>query len=406
MTNIFRNDLIFSLSYALDYVEREMVMVSSHHSKRVAYLAASMGRSLGYGDDELLDLASCAALHDNALSEYLHENAVDGRQPSPEDFRKNLELHCEIGERNISALTFYPSVKGAILYHHENADGSGPLGKFAEDTPVFARLIHVADTMDAKFDLGDMSQAKLDDMRIFVRQSAGSLYDSLSADAFLGCFSRPEDILLDAGSLDRRLGNELPERMISYAPDALMRLAGLFSKIIDYKSPFTCRHSSGMAEKARRMAEYYGWDEDVQAQLYLAGALHDVGKLMIRSEILEKPGRLTSEEYRSIQDHAYGSYTVLHSIRGMESISRWAYLHHEKLDGSGYPFGLKAENLGREERLLACLDIYQALREERPYKPGMAHTDAMAVLSGMAAGGQLDAGIVGDIHQCFKDEAA
>jgi HD-GYP domain-containing protein (c-di-GMP phosphodiesterase class II) len=90
----------------------------------------------------------------------------------------------------------------------------------------------------------------------------------------------------------------------------------------------------------------------------------------------------------------------------MESISRWAYLHHEKLDGSGYPFGLKAENLGREERLLACLDIYQALREERPYKPGMTHTDAMAVLSGMAAGGQLDAGIVGDIHQCFKDEAA
>jgi HD-GYP domain-containing protein (c-di-GMP phosphodiesterase class II) len=196
LTNIFRNDLIFSLSYALDYVEREMVMVSSHHSKRVAYLAASMGRSLGYGDDELLDMASCAALHDNALSEYLHENAVDGRQPSPEDFRKNLELHCEIGERNISALTFYPSVKGAILYHHENADGSG------------------------------------------------------------------------------------------------------------------------------------------------------------------------------------------------------------------YPFGLKAENPGREERLLACLDIYQALREERPYKPGMTHTYAMAVPNGMAAGGQLDAGIVGDINQCFKDEAA
>ena len=96
-----------------------------------------------------------------------------------------------------------------------------------------------------------------------------------------------------------------------------------------------------------------------------------------------------------------GTWTLLSPIGGLEEITSWASLHHEKLDGSGYPFGYKADQLGKNERLMACLDIYQALVEERPYKAGLSHGEAMTVLYKMGASGQLDMDILNDINTCF-----
>ena len=82
----------------------------------------------------------------------------------------------------------------------------------------------------------------------------------------------------------------------------------------------------------------------------------------------------------------------------------WACMHHEKLDGTGYPFGKKADELGHEERLIACLDIYQALSEERPYKKGKTHNEAIAILKSMSADGKIDESIVNDIDRHFKKD--
>lgn len=405
MTEIYRNDLIYSLSYALDFVERDVVMVSGHHSKRVAYLAATLGRESGYSGETLLNLAACGALHDNAMSEYQHKRMQEAKTLTPEHLLPDPSFHCTVGEQNISQLSFYDSVQGSILYHHENADGSGPFHKTAREVPVYARLIHIADAVDARFDLSEMTEEKFQTVHAFVRGETGKLFDPDTAAVFARRFSTADQMRLDLDALDQRLREELPEVRTAYQPQQLIRLASLFSKIIDYKSPFTCRHSSGIAEKAQRMGAFYGWDEDVQSQLYLAGAVHDVGKLMIRSDVLEKPGKLTEDEYRHVQNHAYGSYVVLHDIRGMEEISRWAYLHHEKLDGSGYPFGKTGAELNRKERLMVCLDIYQALREARPYKAGYAHGKAMAILRKMAGDGLIDRQIVEDLDVCFQDLA-
>lgn len=401
MTEIYRNDLIYSVSYALDFVEQDLVMVAPHHSKRVALLSALMGRTMGFSGEELLNLAVCGALHDNALTEYRQLRAAAGRAAEPEAFSGDLGLHCSLGEANIARLSFYPQVKEAILCHHENADGSGPFGRTAAETPAFARLIHMADSVDARFDASRMNPDKFCAARAFVRENTGSLYDAETADAFARSFSAPEELALDLDTLDRPLRVELPEVRALYSPEEVIRLADFFAKIIDYKSRFTYTHSTGLAQKAARMAAYYGWSEDMQARLYLAGALHDVGKLMVPSDILEKPGKLTAEEFEQIKEHARGSFRVLHSIRGLDEVGRWAYHHHEKLDGSGYPFGKTAAELGPQERLMACLDIYQALREDRPYRAGMSHGQAMDILISMVRGGQLDPQIVEDIGICF-----
>ncbi len=402
MTEIYRNDLIYSISYALDYVEHDLVAIAPHHSRRVAHLSALMGRTLGFATEPLLNLAACAALHDNALTEYQQLRTAAGEAPDADIFSADLGAHCRMGENNISTLSFYPLVKGAVLYHHENADGSGPFGLTAAATPIFSRLIHIADTVDSQYDLSKMDEEKFMRVRAFVDSRTGALFDPEVAGAFLESFSTPEKMALDLETLDRRLREDLPEVKGEYEPDAVIRLADFFAKIIDYKSRFTYSHSSGVAKKAASMDAYYGWSADTQAQLYLAGSLHDVGKLMVSSAILEKPGSLTDDEFKQIKEHAYGSYVVLHSIRGLEDVSRWAYDHHEKLNGMGYPFGKRAEELGEKERLLACLDIYQALREDRPYRAGMTHEGAINILRSMASSGQIDAGIVEDIDLCFQ----
>ena len=122
----------------------------------------------------------------------------------------------------------------------------------------------------------------------------------------------------------------------------------------------------------------------------MAGALHDIGKLFVDIEVLEKPGRLDEEEYKHIQSHAYETYRLLSKIEGFEDIRDWASYHHEKLNGKGYPFGLTEEEMSQEMRLLACLDIYQALTEDRPYKAGMSHGKTIGILYELAEKGDLD----------------
>ena len=177
--------------------------------------------------------------------------------------------------------------------------------------------------------------------------------------------------------------------------------ANLFAKIIDYKSEFTSRHSLGVAENAARLSTYLGDDEETVLKMYLAGALHDIGKVAIGNDILEKPGRLTDEEFSKMKNHAGYTYLILSQAEGMEDIRDWAALHHEKLDGTGYPFGKTADELNRQERIMACIDIYQALTESRPYKSGMTHEAACAILESMVQKGWIDGGITEQIRKCF-----
>ncbi len=138
--------------------------------------------------------------------------------------------------------------------------------------------------------------------------------------------------------------------------------------------------------------------------MYMAGALHDVGKLAIHNNILEKPGKLDDKEYKRMQSHAWYTYDILNGIQGMQKITSWASYHHEKLNGMGYPFGKTAEELGREERMMACLDIYQALTEPRPYKDGMSHDKVMEIMNNMVDKRELDPQITRDIDRLFGTE--
>ena len=104
-----------------------------------------------------------------------------------------------------------------------------------------------------------------------------------------------------------------------------------------------------------------------------------------------------------MKDHASATRYVLRLVKGIPDVVKWASNHHEKLNGKGYPRGLTAENLSLEERLMACVDIYQALTEQRPYKDGFSHKKAIAIMQDMADKGEIDAAIVQDMAIVMAD---
>lgn len=388
-----RTQLLTILSEVLDCVEKELIGITDHHAKRVAMCCIRMAEHAEMPQDECSALAISALLHDSALSEY-REHYHGGTATT-----EALMGHCRVGEENLSYIPGDVS-RDFVLYHHEHADGSGPFARTAEETPLGAQLIHIADQLDRHLPLGRATGAELPAMKAFIENNRGTLFAPQVCEWMTAVLT--EDFLRELSDDTITLSKlQIPDAV--YETD-LRALSGLFARVIDYKSPFTRTHSVGVAEKAEAMARYYQWDDTTAEQLYCAGALHDIGKLMVERDVLEKPGKLDQREYQHIQSHAFETHRLLSALRGMEDITRWASNHHEKLNGKGYPFGLTAQELDQKSRLLACLDIYQALTEDRPYKAGMSHAKAISILREMAEKGELDSTITEDIDRAFHTE--
>lgn len=396
--------LVSACSYALDCIEAELVHVTNRHGKRVAYISVCMAEYFGIRGDSLQDLAICALMHDNALTQYISEELQNTSQDTGLDgsLPKGLGIHCIYGEQNIRLLPFKTDVSNTILYHHEHADGTGPFHKKWTDVPLFARIIHLADMVDIIGNSDHFSSQRWQRVSEYLKQNRNALYDSDCVDAFFHLFSEKEFISLNDTSLEKRLWEKVPREKQTFDFQACRNIADFFAQIVDYKSEFTGKHSLGVASKAAALSEYMGYDPITVQKMYLAGALHDIGKMAIGNEILEKPGKLTDEEFANMQNHAGYTYLILSDIEDFEEIRDWAAFHHEKLNGKGYPFGKTASELNQQERIMACIDIYQALTEDRPYKHGMSHEQACGILTDMVQKGFIDSDIVLNIRSFFQ----
>lgn len=387
--------LVAACSYALDCVETELVHVTSRHAKRVAYMSVCVAEQLGICGKDLQDLAVYALLHDNALTQYiqeeLHSNLTDMKE------MPRIGVHCSIGEENIQGFPFHTDVKNVILYHHENADGSGPFGKKSEEVPLFSRIIHLCDLLDQACCRKAFTTETLEWAKDVLQRIRGTMVDEECAEALERIFSE-EYFLSLGGNFEASLWNKVPRQKQELDFSQIKKLAGFFAKIVDYKSPFTSTHSIGVAERAEKLSRYMGFDEEAVQKMYLAGALHDIGKVAVGNEILEKPDRLTDAEFAVMKHHAAYTYNILSEIDDFEEIRDFAAFHHERLDGTGYPFGKDASELNVQERMMACIDIYQALTESRPYKKGMSHERACDILKNMADKGWLDMDIIDKIE--------
>jgi len=150
--------------------------------------------------------------------------------------------------------------------------------------------------------------------------------------------------------------------------------------LVESRDPYTAGHERRVAELAVAIAERMGWSRDQVEGLRMAALVHDAGKVAVPAEILSRPGRLSVHEFELIKVHARAGYDVLRSIRFDQPVARTVLQHHERLDGSGYPSGLRGDDILPEARVLAVADVFEAMTSHRPYRPALPHEVAVEEL--------------------------
>lgn len=147
------------------------------------------------------------------------------------------------------------------------------------------------------------------------------------------------------------------------------------SNMVEHRDPYTAGHERRVGiiagDIARDIAMEMGWPDEKCKYMQLIGLVHDIGKIGVPAEILSKPGRLTPVEYELVQGHVERGYNILRNVKFPLPIAEIIYQHHERLDGSGYPRGLKGEQILPEARLIAVADVIESMSSHRPYRPAL-----------------------------------
>ncbi len=153
------------------------------------------------------------------------------------------------------------------------------------------------------------------------------------------------------------------------------------SLMVEYKDPYTSGHQQRVASLACAIGKKMGLCEDKIVGLRISGTLHDIGKIAIPVEILSKPGRITAPEFSVVKEHARIGYEILRSIQFPWPVAQIVYQHHERVNGSGYPNGLKVEALLQESKILAVADVVEAMTANRAYRPALGKDVALEEIS-------------------------
>ena len=302
--------------------------------------------------------------------------------------RELIETRCTRGADIARQLRFSETVALGIQNLDEHWDGRGkPVGVAGEAIPLYARIALLAQVVDV-FHTSDGSEAA----RAEARRRSGSWFDPAVVEAFERAQARPGfwSGLRDGGLQTRLLALEPAQIARALDDDYLDDIAAAFGQVVDAKSPYTSGHSGRVALYADDLASALGVAPDRRRWLRRAALLHDIGKLGVSNTILDKPGRLDEAEWRVMQAHAEKTQAILSRIGAFRELAQVSAAHHERLDGAGYPLGLKDQQISLETRIITTADVFDALTADRPYRAAMPRHEAYEIMAGMA-GGALDA---------------
>lgn len=300
-----------------------------------------------------------------------------------------LTTVCEVAAALARRLRCSQGVCDALYQATERWDGKGvPQGLAGEQVAVAARISDVANQA-VIFHL----EVDVDAALAMVARRAGGWFDPSVAEVFARC---GRDLLREVAECDpwEAVLEVEPEPVATIGPAAFDDLAAIFADMVDLKSPFTVGHSSGVAKLAAGAAHKLGMGEPAVADLRRASLLHDLGRVAVSSGIWEKPRSLSTTEHEQVRLHAYHTERILNRSPVLEPLGRIAGLRHERLDGSGYHRGSTAGSLPTAARLLATADVFQAVTQDRPHRPGRTPEQAAETVADEAAAGRLDADCV------------
>ncbi|MDC1527666.1 HD-GYP domain-containing protein [Gammaproteobacteria bacterium] len=186
--------------------------------------------------------------------------------------------------------------------------------------------------------------------------------------------------------------------------DGLVDTIGSFAKVVEARDPYTFGHQSRVSQLAVAISEEMEMGVSFTEGVRLGALIHDIGKIHIPAEILSKPTKLTDLEYSLIKGHARVGYEILKDIRFPSPVAEIAYQHHERMDGSGYPNGLKGNAICLEARIVAVADVVEAISSFRPYRPALGNDVALKEITSNS-GTLFDATVVKACLKVFNENA-
>jgi putative nucleotidyltransferase with HDIG domain len=291
-----------------------------------------------------------------------------------------FQTRCQTGAEIVRQMRFPEAVAEGVRCLDEHWDGKGrPDGLAGEAIPIASRIALLAQVADV-FYASAGAEAALAELRA----RSGSWFEPALVEA---C----ERASRHSGFWTMLDSPELGPAIVELSPgddrqliddDYLDDIAAAFAKVVDAKSPYTSGHSERVALFTDLIAEALGLPDEHRRRLKRAALLHDIGKLGVSNQILDKAGKLDEAEWAAIRHHPTLGEIILSRIGAFRELSRIAGAHHERLDGKGYPRGLSAPDIDLDTRIVTTADIFDALTAERPYRAAMPVSRAFEIMTG------------------------
>jgi putative nucleotidyltransferase with HDIG domain len=420
------SEVLAALSHALDITEGQ----PRGHSERTCLIAMRIAEQLGLDQQTRSSLFHAALLKDAGCSSnaakvaslygaddavvkrdrkltdhldaaqsvrHLVRSTAPGRSPLAKARRLRhlvahgsagsrglTDLRCERGAAVARSVGVSLEAETAIRHLDEHWDGRGyPNGLAGEAISLCGRILCLAQTAEVFWQDGGAPEACQ-----VARDRRGTWFDPALVDAL--CAAEHDDAFWPTLAVPRVAALEPVDRLLLTDDDGLDRIAQAFAGIVDAKTPYTARHSDGVAEIAVRLGDALGLDADALRELRRAGLLHDIGKLGVSNRILDKPGKLDANEWAAVRRHPQWTLEILQNVPAFAELAELAANHHEKLDGSGYFRGLTADQLTLPARILGVADVAEALSAARPYRDALAPETVLDIMR-PDAGRALDA---------------
>ena len=289
-----------------------------------------------------------------------------------------IGTRCERGAQIARKIGLSHQTAEAIRSLDEHWDGSGhPDRLHGQDIPLLSRILNLAQNLDV-FAVERGTEVALS---VIVERS-GRWFDPEIV-RVTQSLAQQNVLWMNYGSgAERDVVHAMEPGYQLRADDAQIdRISEAFADIVDAKSSFTFQHSLGVSQATMLIAQELELSPQRKRVMYRAALLHDLGKLRVSNTILDKTSKPDDREWEIIREHPDLSRRILKKIGAFREIAEITGNHHEKLDGSGYPFQLKGEELSLESRMLTVADIYGALHETRPYRAGLEHEEIFAILA-------------------------
>ena len=351
-------------------------LLKSHH-RRVAVISYNIAKALNLSEKELSQLVIAAAIHDiGALS-------IQERDMLVQEDVNNPNPHCIMGYKMLAPFSIFKDVAQIIKHHHIKYEDS--LKSTNDEILFVSHIVHLADRIDILINHEEFILNQKNKVIEKIKEKVGTTFHPDVFEAFTKVAKA--DIFwieINNMTLDQLF------RKINFMVDYELTLENVtsfaltISRIVDFRSRFTVTHSYTVAHLASFIGTIFNFSEEKCKKLMIAGYLHDIGKIGIDPRILEKNGSLTEEEFNMMKLHPYYTGQILNELSTSEwfsEIVNWAKNHHEKIDGSGYPYALDGSDMDDGVKILALSDVITALMEERPYRKVLEIDEAFKIIT-------------------------